>query len=94
MFEKLKSPDLWLVLGLVAQLLFFLRFFIQWIATEKRKTSVIPVSFWYLSIAGACGLLTYAIHIKDPVFIIGQSMGIFIYFRNLVFIHKKKRANS
>ncbi len=80
----------WLILGFVSQFVFFLRFFVQWIASEKAKKSVIPIQFWFLSLAGGGGLLVYAIHIKDPVFILGQSMGIFIYLRNLYFIYREK----
>jgi len=89
---NLNNPEFWwLTLGFGGQILFFLRFFVQWIATERKKESVVPISFWYFSIGGAVLLLAYAIHRKDPVFILGQSMGIFIYGRNLYFIYKKRR---
>ena len=84
----------WLILGLVAQFLFFMRFFIQWIASEKKGKSVIPIGFWYLSISGGLLLLIYAIHIKDPIFIFGQSMGAFIYGRNLFLIYKNKKKEA
>ena len=80
----------WLTLGLFAQFLFSMRFLVQWIASEKQKKSVVPIYFWYLSIGGSTLLLFYAIHRKDPVFILGQSIGLFIYFRNLMLIHSKK----
>jgi len=73
----------WLLFGLAAQFCFFMRFFIQWIISEKKHESHIPMSFWYLSIAGGAGLLVYSIYKKDPVFIIGQSMGLIIYCRNI-----------
>jgi len=76
----------WLVLGFSGQLVFSCRFFIQWVASERAKMSVIPVMFWWLSLLGSCLLLIYAIHIKDPVFILGQSTGFLIYLRNLHFI--------
>jgi lipid-A-disaccharide synthase-like uncharacterized protein len=79
-----------LVLGFVAQILFSARFLVQWIASEKAKKSVIPISFWFLSLAGGGLLLIYAIGRKDPVFILGQSVGVFIYSRNLYFIYKEK----
>ncbi len=79
----------WLCLGFFSQALFFARFLIQWIASEIKKKSVIPVSFWYLSIFGSIGLLAYSFHRKDPVFIVGQSLGVIIYLRNLYFIYKK-----
>lgn len=81
--------DFWLVLGVSSQVVFFLRFFIQWVASEKAKKSVVPVQFWFLSLFGGCGLLVYAIHIGDPVFILGQSFGILVYLRNLFFIFNK-----
>jgi len=82
----------WLIIGFVGQAMFFMRFLIQWIATEKARKSIIPTAFWYFSIAGSLILLTYAIHRRDPVFIVGQSTGSFIYLRNLYFI-KNNRDN-
>ena len=82
---------IWVSLGLLGQLCFFLRFFIQWIASEKKKKSTIPIAFWFFSIAGGIILLIYSIYRKDPVFILGQSMGILIYSRNLYFIYRKKK---
>jgi lipid-A-disaccharide synthase-like uncharacterized protein len=78
--------QIWLVIGFLGQALFFGRFFVQWIASERRKQSVIPRAFWYLSLAGGSVLLAYAIHQRDPVFIVGQATGFFIYSRNLWFI--------
>jgi lipid-A-disaccharide synthase-like uncharacterized protein len=84
-FEKV-----WIFVGLFGQCLFFLRFFFQWLASERKKQSVIPVSFWYFSILGAGFLLAYSVYRRDPVFILGQSFGFLIYVRNLYFIHRKK----
>jgi len=81
---------LWIGLGLLGQVLFFLRFFIQWLVSEKKKKSTIPIAFWYFSIGGAVLLLTYSIYRRDPVFIIGQSMGLLIYIRNLMLIKNEK----
>jgi len=81
----------WLGIGLSGQLLFFMRFFIQWLASEKKGTSVIPVAFWYFSLGGALFLMAYAIYRTDPVFILGQSAGFLIYSRNLWFIHRDRR---
>lgn len=81
--------NIWLIIGFVAQAMFGSRFLIQWIASEKKKKSVIPVQFWYLSLFGGSLLLAYAIHRKDPVFILGQSTGVIIYARNLWFIHRR-----
>ena len=79
-----------LTIGFVGQGLFASRFIIQWIYSERIGKSSIPVIFWYLSIFGGLGLLTYAISRKDPVIILGQMFGIFIYLRNLILIYKKK----
>lgn len=81
----------WVVVGLLGQALFFGRFFVQWLASERHKASVIPNAFWYLSLAGGFVLLSYAIHRRDPVFILGQATGFIIYSRNLWFIHRGRR---
>jgi lipid-A-disaccharide synthase-like uncharacterized protein len=83
-----------LVLGFVGQFFFFMRFFIQWICTEKYKKSVIPVAFWYFSLIGGFLLLIYAVLRKDIVFTVGQAGGSVIYMRNLYFIHKEKNAKK
>ncbi len=83
----------WLGLGFFAQALFSARFLVQWIASERAKKSVIPVLFWYFSIFGSGLLLTYAIHRQDPVFILGQSVGVLIYSRNLYFIWRERRPS-
>ena len=78
----------WLVIGFLGQGLFFTRFFVQWIASERRRQSVIPTAFWFFSIGGGLVLLSYAIHRRDPVFIAGQATGLLIYSRNLWFIFR------
>ena len=83
-----------LVLGFFAQALFSARFLVLWIASERTKKSVVPTMFWYFSIAGSGLLLAYAVYRKDPVFILGQSMGIFIYTRNLYLIFKEKKVQA
>ncbi|WP_431064632.1 lipid-A-disaccharide synthase N-terminal domain-containing protein [Methylotuvimicrobium sp.] len=84
---------LWLSVGLLGQALFSARFFVQWLQSERQKKSVFPVAFWYFSIGGGITLLTYAIHKEDPVFIIGQASGLFIYLRNLYFVvYERKLA--
>jgi lipid-A-disaccharide synthase-like uncharacterized protein len=85
---------IWLIIGFGGQILFSLRFLVQWLASEKQKKSVIPVSFWYFSLGGSFLLLAYAIHRQDPVFILGQSMGFVIYIRNLVLIDREKRGTQ
>jgi lipid-A-disaccharide synthase-like uncharacterized protein len=84
--------DKWVIIGLLGQACFFMRFFIQWVISEKRGESTIPQAFWYFSIGGSMILLTYAIHRQDPVFILGQSVGSIIYIRNLMLIDRKKKA--
>jgi lipid-A-disaccharide synthase-like uncharacterized protein len=79
-------PKGWLAVGFLGQAIFSGRFFVQWLASERRKTSVIPVAFWWLSIAGGMTLLSYAIHRRDPVFIVGQAAGLVVYGRNLVLL--------
>jgi len=81
---------IWLTVGFTGQFFFFLRFFIQWIVSERKRESVIPIHFWYFSIGGGILLLFYAIYKRDPVFIVGQSMGVLIYARNLFFIYNRK----
>ena len=89
------SPEtLWLVVGFAGQGCFFMRFFVQWIYSEREKRSVIPVAFWYFSLGGAAILLTYAIHRQDPVFIVGQSTGFLIYTRNLMLLGREKREKA
>ena len=82
---------IFLIIGFVGQGLFASRFIFQWIYSEKKGESSIPIIFWYLSIFGGIGLLTYAIFRKDPVIIIGQLFGILIYMRNLILIHKNAK---
>jgi len=81
---------IWLVTGFVAQLIFSLRFIVQWIASERAGKSVMPVAFWFISLLGGFMLLAYAIHRQDPVFILGQAAGVVVYFRNLVLIYREK----
>jgi lipid-A-disaccharide synthase-like uncharacterized protein len=86
--------DAWVIIGFVAQAMFSMRFIVQLIASERRKTSYIPEAFWYLSIIGGAMLLCYAIKRKDPVFILGQSTGVIVYARNLYFIHQNKKKTA
>ncbi|MBN9073078.1 MAG: lipid-A-disaccharide synthase N-terminal domain-containing protein [Rhizobiales bacterium] len=90
----MSSNTIWLGIGLAGQGLFFMRFFVQWIASERSKRSVIPTAFWYFSLLGGMTLLTYAIRQRDPVFIIGQATGLFIYIRNLMLIRKPAKPDG
>ena len=83
-----------LCIGFLGQGVFASRFIVQWIYSEKKGESYIPIIFWYLSIIGGIGLLTYAIFRKDPVIILGQSFGVFIYLRNLILIYKKENEKN
>jgi lipid-A-disaccharide synthase-like uncharacterized protein len=80
--------------GFGAQILFSSRFLIQWLASEKAGRSIIPVSFWYLSLGGGLLLLSYAIWRRDPVFILGQSTGVFIYSRNIYMIIRERKKQK
>ena len=84
---------IFLIIGFLGQGLFASRFIFQWIYSEKKGESSIPIIFWYLSIFGGMGLLIYAIYRKDPVIITGQLFGILIYLRNLILIYKKQKVN-
>lgn len=90
----MQTSYVWLAIGFLGQGLFSMRFLVQWLTSERQRKSVIPVAFWYFSLAGGITLLTYAIHRKDPVFIVGQITGVFIYSRNLYFIHRDKRPST
>lgn len=80
----------WLAIGLIGQLLFFGRFVIQWLASEKEGRSIMPISFWYFSLGGTFFLLAYSIYRLDPIFILGFSLNVVIYLRNLALIKKEK----
>ncbi|MDC3156883.1 lipid-A-disaccharide synthase N-terminal domain-containing protein [Pelagibacteraceae bacterium] len=90
-FSNLSKVEIiFLIIGFIGQGLFASRFIVQWIYSERKGESSIPIIFWYLSIFGGIGLLIYAIFRKDPVIITGQSVGILIYLRNLILIYKNK----
>lgn len=84
--------DWWVLLGFLAQAMFSARFLVQWIASERAGRSVIPLAFWTFSIAGGVLLLAYALYRKDPVFIAGQSFGVFVYMRNLYFVLRDRKT--
>ena len=87
----MSTEHLWLAVGFLGQACFSMRFLVQWIASERRRESVVPISFWFLSLAGGVALFCYALHRLDPVFIVGQGAGLFIYLRNLLLIRRKGR---
>ena len=82
----------WLVIGFIGQIAFGARFVIQWLVSEKKGESTIPLAFWYCSIGAAIVLLSYAIYKQDPVFIVGQSLGSIVYVRNLILIDRKRKS--
>ena len=82
--------DWWVALGFLAQALFSMRFLVQWIASERAGRSVIPTAFWVFSIGGGVLLFAYSLYRKDPVFIAGQGLGLFIYVRNLYFVMRER----
>lgn len=82
----------WVGIGLAGQACFFSRFLVQWIASERQGRSVVPRAFWYLSISGGLILLSYSLWRRDPVFILGQSVGLFVYLRNLVLLRREDTA--
>jgi lipid-A-disaccharide synthase-like uncharacterized protein len=88
------EPHYWLYLGFAGQLLFGLRFVVQWVASERKGESIIPIYFWYFSLVGSMILLAYAIFRRDPVFILGQCTGFIVYTRNLMLIYRKRAASQ
>ena len=84
--------DAWIVLGFIAQALFMMRFVVQWVASERARRSVVPIAFWFFSLGGGTLLLIYAIQRQDPVFILGQGLGLFIYIRNLWLIANERKG--
>lgn len=89
--ELLDKVDTWMVIGFIGQVLFGSRFFVQWIASEIKGESYVPLAFWFLSVAGGATLFLYAIHRQDPVFIFGQGGGLLVYLRNLALIYRKRK---
>ncbi len=87
---SLDKETIWIIIGFVGQALFSARFIVQWIKSEREKKSVFPIAFWYFSIGGGVTLLAYALYRQDPVFIVGQLSGLFIYFRNLYFVSRER----
>jgi lipid-A-disaccharide synthase-like uncharacterized protein len=85
---------IWLLIGFAGQFLFMMRFLWQWIQSERQQRSIIPIAFWFFSLGGGLTLLAYAIHRRDPVFMTGQMLGVFVYTRNLVLIRRERRRTS
>ncbi|MGH8583856.1 MAG: lipid-A-disaccharide synthase N-terminal domain-containing protein [Gammaproteobacteria bacterium] len=88
----LSEDHTWIIIGFIGQGLFSARFLVQWVSSERAGRSIIPTAFWYFSLGGGMVLLSYAIYKRDPVFIVGQATGLFIYLRNLYFVYRAKSA--
>ena len=88
------DTTLWIIIGFGGQAFFTARFVIQWIVSERAKRSIVPTAFWLFSLGGGATLLAYAIHRRDPVFIIGQGTGLIIYFRNLQFLWRDRKGEN
>lgn len=90
----LTTEHIWLIIGFVGQGLFAMRFIVQWIYSERKKQSVVPIVFWYFSLGGGAVMLMYALYKRDPVFIVGQATGLFVYTRNLylIYTYNKNKA--
>ncbi len=88
------TTGLWLMIGFLGQAIFTARFLAQWAASEKKRKSVVPVVFWWLSLAGGLTLLVYAAHRRDPVIVVGQSLGVVVYVRNLMLSGRAARAEE
>ena len=82
----------WIAIGFLGQFLFMMRFLWQWVQSERQRRSIIPMAFWYFSLAGGMTLFAYAVHRLDPVFIAGQSLGLLVYSRNLLLIRREKHV--
>lgn len=88
------TDTIWIGIGFLGQGLFFGRWVVQWITSEKKAASQVPVSFWYMSLIGGLITLAYAIYRKDPVFIAGQSVGSVVYIRNLMLIRRTDQVKE
>lgn len=88
------TETIWLGIGFLGQGMFFGRWLVQWIASERTAESRVPISFWYMSLIGGLITLTYAIYRMDPVFISGQALGAVVYVRNLVLIYRADQTKD
>lgn len=88
------GESVWLSFGLLGQAMFSMRFLVQWIASERAQASIVPLAFWYFSVAGGACLFAYAVYRADPVFIVGQGTGLVIYGRNLYLIYRAPKAGE
>ena len=94
MNECVQLSIMWVIIGFIGQGLFSARFILQWVVSERKKQSIIPVGFWYFSLLGGVTLFAYALHKEDPVFIVGQGAGLLVYSRNLYLIRKRAKTDK
>lgn len=88
------AQTVWICIGFLGQALFSARFIIQWLASERSRRSVVPLAFWWFSLAGGATLLSYALWRGDPVFVLGQGLGLVVYLRNLMLIRQHRRVTA
>jgi len=93
MFSSASTTTAWYAVGFLGQLIFGSRFFIQWIVSERARRVIIPKLFWYLSLLGGAALFAYALYRRDPVFAVGQGLGLIVYTRNLI-LHRAPQPAS
>jgi lipid-A-disaccharide synthase-like uncharacterized protein len=89
-----RSWDFWIAFGFLGQAAFSARFLVQWLWSERKRESYIPIGFWYFSLLGGLILTVYAIHRRDPVFVVGQGFGLLVYIRNLMLIRNQSKASE
>ena len=92
--EQIVGDPIWATVALIGQVLFGGRFILQWLVSEYKQKSHVPISFWYLSITGSLILLSYSIHIKNPIFMLSFSLNTLIYMRNLHLLYLETRKNT
>jgi lipid-A-disaccharide synthase-like uncharacterized protein len=90
----LREHDLWIIFGFFAQFVFFMRFVVQWYVSERRGESIVPMSFWYISIAGTLLIIVYSYHVNDIVFFVANVLSLAIYFRNIALAKRIRPAGS
>jgi lipid-A-disaccharide synthase-like uncharacterized protein len=90
----MEGIDPWMCVGFLGQLLFFTRFVVQWIASERKRRVVVPAAYWYISIVGTCILLVYSVHLRNPVFMLGFGVTFFIYMRNIQLLRRGRRDSA
>jgi len=91
--EQVAGNPSWFIVGLTGQMVFGARFVLQWLVSEYKKRSHVPIAFWYISVVGSLILLSYSIHRRDLVFMLGLSLNTLIYVRNLHLIYKHAKPS-